>query len=126
MMHIVNSAGLCFFGYLSYPVQYIPDFLTAITGEKYTIESCLKIGERIANMRHLFNLREGLTPLKYYINPRAINAPPPDKGPVANVTLDDVTMIKDYLKAMDWDITTTKPSLKKLQELGLGQLVGDF
>jgi len=125
MVHIVNSAGICLFGYQSYPFQYIPDFLTAVTGEKYTIESCLKIGERIANMRHMFNLREGLNPLKYYINQRAISAPPPDKGPVADVTLDDGTMIKDYLKAMDWDLTTTKPSTKKLQELGLSQLAKD-
>jgi len=123
MMHIVNSSGICDFGYGSYPSQYIPDFLIAVTGEEYTLDSCLDIGERIANMRHLFNLREGLNPLKYHMNPRAVGRPPLKQGPVANVTLEDDTMVKDYLKAMDWDLTTTKPSTKKLQELGLSQLI---
>ena len=78
---------------------------------------------RIANMRHLFNLREGLNPLKYPANPRLVGRPPLKQGPLANVTIDDDTMIKDYLKEMDWDTTTTRPSAGKLQELGLSQLV---
>jgi aldehyde:ferredoxin oxidoreductase len=126
MVHVVNSSGICLFAYLSYPAQFIPDFLTAVTGREYNLDSCLALGERIANMRHLFNLREGLNPLKSFMNPRAVGRPPLKEGPVANVTLDDDTMIKDYLKAMDWDLTTTKPSVKKLQELGLSQLAKDF
>jgi len=123
---VVNSSGICLFAYLSYPAQFIPDFLTAVTGQKYTLDSCLTLGERIANMRHLFNLREGLNPLKYFMNPRIVGRPPLKEGPVANVTLDDDAMNRDYLKATDWDLTTTKPSAKKLQELGLSQLVKDF
>lgn len=126
IVHIVNSSGICIFGYESYSSQYIPDFLTAVTGEEYTLDSCLDIGERIANIRHLFNLREGLNPLKYHMNSRAVGRPPLKKGPVADVTLDDDTMNRDYLLAMDWDITTTRPSNKKLQELGLSQLVKDL
>lgn len=126
MVHVVNSSGICLFAYLSYPAQFIPDFLTAVTGWEYTLDSCLALGERLANMRHLFNLREGLNPLKYFMNPRAVGRPPLKEGPVANVTLDDDTMNKDYLKAMDWDLTTTKPGAKKLQELGLSQLAKDF
>ncbi len=123
MVHVVNSAGICLFAYLSYPTQFIPDFLTAVTGQKYTLDSCLDIGERIGTMRHLFNLREGLNPLKYFMNPRAVGKPPLKEGPLANITIDDDTLIKDYLKAMDWDLTTTRPSAKKLQKLGLSQLV---
>lgn len=126
MVHVVNSSGICIFAYLSYPTQFIPDFLTAVTGWEYTLDSCLALGERLANMRHLFNLREGLNPLKYFMNLRAVGKPPLKEGPVANVTLDDDTMNKDYLKAMDWDLTTTKPSAKKLQELGLSQLAKGF
>lgn len=126
MVHIVNSSGICLFAYLSYPVQFIPDFLTAVTGWEYTFDTCLNVGERIANVRHLFNLREGLNPLKYFFNPRAVGRPPLKEGPVANVTLDDDAMIRDYLKAMDWNLTTTKPSAKRLQELGLSQLANDL
>ncbi|MGB2877795.1 MAG: aldehyde ferredoxin oxidoreductase family protein [Dehalococcoidales bacterium] len=123
MLHIVNSAGICLFAYATYPTQFLPDFLTAVTGQEYTLDSCLDIGERIGTLRHLFNLREGLNPLKYFMNPRAVGKPPLKEGPLANVTIDDDTMIKDYLKSMDWDLTTTEPSAKKLQELGLSQLV---
>ncbi len=123
MVQVVNSAGVCIMGYLCYSAQYITDFLSAVTGEEYTLDSCLAIGERIANIRHMFNLREGLNPLKYFMNPRAVGRPPLKDGPVANVTIDDDTMIKDFLKEMDWDLTTTKPSVKKLQELGLSQIV---
>ena len=123
MVHVVNSAGICLFAYLSYPVQFIPDFLTAITGVEYTIGSCLKIGERIANMRHLFNLREGLNPLNYFFNPRALGRPPLKRGPIANITIDDSSMLIDYLKTMDWDLSTTQPSSKKLKELNLQKLL---
>ena len=123
MLHIVNSAGICLFAYATYPTQFIPDFLTAVTGQEYTLDSCLDIGERIGTLRHLFNLREGLNPLKYFMNPRAVGKPPLKEGPLANATIDDDTMIKDYLKSMGWDLTTTEPSAKKLQELGLSQLV---
>lgn len=123
MMHVVNSSGLCLFGYLSYPVQYIPEFLSAVIGREYSLESCLTIGERIANMRHLFNLREGQNPLKYYFNPRALGKPPLTKGPLTGVTLDDDLMIRDYLREMDWDTETTEPSTRKLRELGLDGLI---
>ncbi len=126
MVHVVNSSGICIFAYIGYPTQFIPEFLTAVTGEEYTIDTCLNIGERIANMRHLFNLREGLNPLQYPFNPRALGRPPLKEGPVANITLDDDNMVKDYLKSMDWGLTTTKPSPKKLQELGLSQLARDL
>lgn len=125
MVHIVNASGICIFGYVSYPTSYIPEFLAAVIGEEYTIDRCMEIGERIATLRHLFNLREGLNPLKYILNPRAVGKPPLEKGPVAGVTIDDDTMVRDYLKAMDWDLTTTKPSAKKLQTLGLSQLAKD-
>jgi aldehyde:ferredoxin oxidoreductase len=47
MAHIVNAAGICIFAYVSYPAQFIPDFLTAITGEDYDFARCFEIGERI-------------------------------------------------------------------------------
>jgi aldehyde:ferredoxin oxidoreductase len=126
IIHIVNASGICEFAFTVYPAQFVPDFLTAITGWEYDFDKCLKVGERIANIRHLFNLREGLNPLKYHINSRAVGRPPLKQGPVADVTIDDDTMVKDYLKEMDWDTKTTRPSAKKLQELGLLELAKDL
>jgi len=126
MVHIVNSGGICIFSYIAYPTQFLTDCLTAVTGVKYDIDSCLEIGERVANMRHLFNIREGLNPLKYTSNQRLVGRPPLKAGPLANVTIDDDLMIRDYLKAMSWDTKTTKPSAKKLAELGLSELVAKY
>jgi len=126
MVHIVNSSGICIFAYLAYPTHFIPDCLTAVTGVEYDFDQCLEVGERVANIRHLFNLREGLNPLKYPMNQRLVGRPPLKVGPVANVTIDDDTMIRDYLKVMDWNLKTTKPSAKKLAELGLSELVAKF
>jgi aldehyde:ferredoxin oxidoreductase len=123
MMHVVNASGICMFAYASYPAQFILDFLKAVTGRDYDFEQCLEVGERVANMRHLFNLREGMNPLDYYMNPRAVGKPPMKEGPLAGVSIDDDTMIKDYLKAMDWDQNTTRPSARKLKELGLSSLI---
>lgn len=122
MMHTVNSSGICEFAYSVYSVQFLPEFLTAVTGWDYDVESCLKIGERIANVRHMFNLREGLNPLEFDMNLRAVGMPPLKEGPVANVTVDEPNMLMEYLRAMGWDLVTTKPSSGKLGELGLSEL----
>ena len=63
IMHVVNAAGLCMFGYLSYPAQCIPDQLSAVTGWDFDMEEVYKTGKRIGTMRHAFNLREGHNPL---------------------------------------------------------------
>jgi hypothetical protein len=52
-----------------------------------------------------------------------VGKPPLEAGPLSGVTIDEETLNRDYLIAMDWDTTTTQPSRKKLQELGLSQLV---
>ena len=77
-------------------------------------------------MRHAFNLREGLNPLQFKVPDRVLGRPPLKEGPLARVTIDEDIMIKDYLTAMDWDALTTKPSKKKLLELGLTDVAKDL
>jgi aldehyde:ferredoxin oxidoreductase len=117
--HVVNASGLCLigFGFGSGPAKLV-DFLNAVTGLNYTLDEVLKAGERIANIRHLFNLREGINELKWVAHPRIYGDPPQAKGPLAGVTID--TKAQNYwnLGALDWDYVTTKPSKKKLIELG--------
>ena len=40
-------------------------------------------------------------------------------GPLAGVTIDQDTVNREFLEAMDWDLETTRPSRTKLLELGL-------
>ena len=93
--------------------------MRAITGWDLTNEELLITGERISNLRQAFNIREGLNPLEFKVPGRVLGKPPLKEGPVAGVTVDEDTMIKEYLTAMDWELRTAKPSRKKLLELGL-------
>ena len=118
--HVVSSTGTCLFLYWALPsVDALVDFMRAVSGWDLTIDELIKTGERITNIRHAFNIREGLNPLEYKIPGRIMGNPPPKEGPLAGVTVDEETMDREYLAAMDWDLKTAKPSQKKLQELGL-------
>jgi len=116
----VVCTGVCLFVYWAFPsVDPIAEFMRAVTGWDVTNDELLKTGERISNLRQAFNIREGLNPLKFRVPDRVLGIPPKKEGPLAGVTIDEDTMIKEYLTAMDWDLKTAKPSKKKLLELGL-------
>ncbi len=123
MMHIVNAAGLCMFGYLSYDAGIIPEFLDAVTGWGFDMHDLLEIGERIANVRRMFNVREGVNPLEWKISGRMLGHPPLTEGNIRGVELDDKTMTREFLQAMDWDNETMKPSKAKLEQLELQDML---
>jgi aldehyde:ferredoxin oxidoreductase len=119
ILHVVSAAGLCHFGYECTDIQYVPDFLSAVTGWALNLGECLRIGERIANLRHLFNLREGLNPLEFRLPGRMVGRPPLELGVLAGIEVDVGTLAREYLAARDWDPVTGVPSLEKLAEMGL-------
>ena len=124
--HVINAAGLCSFGYGVDPAKYIAGFMSAVTGWDRSMDELLKAGERITNMRHAFNLREGINPLELKVHPRIIGKPPYETGPLAGVTADIEAQNYWNLGALDWDRVTTKPSKKKLLELGLEDVAKDL
>ena len=118
--HALESLGACVFVIATYPhVDVLIEFLNAVTGWDTTVEEVLATGERVANLRQAFNIREGLNPLDYVVSGRLVGKPPLEAGPLAGVTIDQDAINREFLEAMDWDLTTTKPSKKKLLELGL-------
>ncbi|HEY91785.1 MAG TPA: aldehyde ferredoxin oxidoreductase family protein [Dehalococcoidia bacterium] len=125
--HVMNAAGLCMFMYISLPsASVLTDFMSAVTGWDVTTEELIKTGERIANIRHSFNLREGLNPIEFKVPDRSLGEPAQKEGPVAGVTVDESTMVQEYLKAMDWDSKSARPSKEKLLELGLADVAGEL
>lgn len=126
MMHVVNAAGVCLFAYLSYDWQFVPDFLTAVTGWKIDTGECHRIGERIAHLRHAFNLREGLNPVRFEVPKRLLGDPPQTEGNVRGITVDIDTQVRDYCKAMDWNPETAVPSKERLLALGLTEVARDL
>ena len=83
-------------------------------------------GERIANIRQAFNIREGLKPRQFAIPGRIMGMPPHKTGPLAGKTVDAETMVKEYLAIMDWDLKTAKPSKAKLSALGLEDIAKEL
>jgi len=125
--HVVSCTGTCLFAYWALPhVDAFLEFMSAVSGWDFTVDELFKTGERIANMRQAFNIREGLNPLKFKVPGRVYGNPPPKRGPLAGITVDEETLYSEYLTAMDWDLKTAKPSKKKLLELGLDDVAKEL
>ena len=88
----------------------------------------ITIGDRIATMRHVFNIREGFTPSDFVYPDRVLGIPPLQSGPLAGVTVKEQVenMVRDYYQSLDWNLKTGKPSIKKLVELGLADIVTEL
>jgi len=126
LSHIVNASGLCYFAVWVYGVKMIPQFLEYATGKNYTLEDLLTIGERIANLRMAFNIREGVRFSDWKVPGRMIGNPPLKAGPLKDITIDFKTLIGEFCEKMEWDPKTGKPSQKKLEELGLENVSQDL
>ncbi len=116
-----NAAGICLFAE-AIDADGLSQFLTAVTGHPYTVEAVYEVGERISNIRQAFNIREGINPLERHVPDRVLGRPPQQEGPLAGITVDLHTRLSNYLRAMDWNPETAKPSKQKLQQLGLGDV----
>jgi aldehyde:ferredoxin oxidoreductase len=126
--HIINASGLCMFAFLGdiEAKKYLTGYMKAVTGWDYSWGELLKAGDRIATMRHIFNLREGINELQWKVHPRIIGKPPLTAGPLAGVTADIEAQVYWNLGALDWDRVTTKPSKEKLRKLGLKDTIKDL
>ncbi len=125
LTHVVNASGICYFALMVYGVPMIQQFMECVTGESRTLDDLLTAGERIANMRMAFNLREGISCADWKMPGRMIGDPPLAAGPLQGITIDAKTMLSEYCETMGWDPRTGRPSREKLQELDLGDIVKD-
>ena len=118
--HMINAVGACVFviGAYSEAVALV-HFLNGLTGWDWTMDEVLKAGERIANIRQAFNVREGLNPVEFKVPGRMVGKPKMGKGPLGDVTVDEEAVNIEWLTAMNWDLKTAKPTKDKLLELGM-------
>lgn len=118
--HVINAAGLCIFASSITPATAIPEYLTLAMGKKFTMEDILEIGERIANLRIAFNLREGIRNKELFKLPgRVLGQPPLSAGPTKEVSVDNKTQLRDYYMAMGWNPETGVPKRAVFERLGL-------
>jgi len=121
-LNVQNAAGLCAFGAKTMGFEYVPKFISAITGWDFDMAECIKAGERIEVMRHLFNLKHGYNPLQTKVPSRAMGKPPLEKGPNTGVIVEVESLRTAYLELMEWDPVTALPSRRRLKELELDAL----
>jgi aldehyde:ferredoxin oxidoreductase len=118
--HVVNAAGVCNFASYITPATAMPKYLTFALGREFDMDDILTIGERIANLRIAFNLREGIQNKEMYTLPdRVLGKPPLKQGPVEGIMVDNKTQVREYYEAMGWDLNSGVPKRAVFERLGL-------
>ncbi|MFX0074815.1 MAG: aldehyde ferredoxin oxidoreductase family protein [Candidatus Hermodarchaeota archaeon] len=90
-------------------------------GIKFGLDEVKLYGERIANMKRLFNIKMGLMPKDDHL-PNILTRPF-DSGGSAGKTPDFEKLKNLFYKFRNWDPETGKPSKAKLKQLGLNSLI---
>ncbi len=125
----VDSLGLCLFAsdhnkwlLPGISQKKMAGLLTAITGIDWDADAFMMAGERIFNLEKMFNIREGFTrkddtlPDRFFTEPFTVG---PEKGATLD-RQDFAEMMDAFYLDREWDVKTTRPSDKKLEQLGLG------
>lgn len=123
-MHVVNAGGMCMFVMLMANTANIPAWFNAVTGWDMSIDEMMLAGERIANLRMAYEVREGGNPRQRLVPSRVSGATTEatHSGPLAGTRVDTETLEREYLAACDWDLATCRPSRAKLESLGLAEV----
>lgn len=124
---VANSAGICIFSAFIVPQDALVRELTFVTGEPWDIDRVQVTGERIQTLRHAFNLREGINPVRDCPVPqRCLDGTGLKSGMGKGYVVDLDAMRDSYVSVVGWDKETTVPSVESLRAVGLDDLVKDL
>ena len=115
-MNVVNGAGGCLFGALlgCTRTPYF-DWLNAATGWDLPPEAYMELGKNIQTIKQAFNIKHGIDPWSFKINPRALGMPPQTEGANKGRFVDIEPMMKDYWRKFDWDPENGHPKQKSFE-----------
>jgi aldehyde:ferredoxin oxidoreductase len=113
----VDSTGICLFTTFGIGAEDIQPMLEHATGAGYTLDECLKIGERVWNLERLFNLKAGLSGRDDTLPPRILQEGIPD-GPAKGMVGKLSDMLPEYYRLRGWDANGV-PGEAKLRQLAL-------
>jgi aldehyde:ferredoxin oxidoreductase len=101
----------------------VNEIITAVTG--LSEDEVKQSGSRALQVRHLFNIREGLRRKDFTISDRAIGKGDGlmTKGPTANRVIDNETIADIFFEKAGWDKETGIPDLDVLKSLDMEDAV---
>lgn len=119
-MMVYDCLGMCKFQRGFFALEGLIEFLGAVIGSSFTEDDLLLVGERVNNLKQLFNLDAGIRREDSYLPKRVITEP--IKSGVSKGSLlteeEMIRMLDDYYEARRWDIEG-RPTQWKLSQLGL-------
>ena len=124
LISVFNALGICIRppSLQSQGPNSIARMLQACLGWKIDAEEVIRIGERIWNLQHIYNLREG-EKREDSMFPKRFSQEKMSEGPGKGMAIipDEVNrMLADYYEARGWDRETGVPTDAKIAELELG------
>jgi aldehyde:ferredoxin oxidoreductase len=118
----VDALGLCKVPVLSlvgdYSLAHEAELLSALTGEVWSAQELLRVGERIVNLERLYNLRHGASRADDDLPDRFVEERVASPGPTQGMTVDIQPMVADFYAAMGWD-EEGRPTAETLARLGI-------
>jgi aldehyde:ferredoxin oxidoreductase len=115
---IYSSLIFCFFS--NPPPSYTIELIKALTGVNFDISNLQNYGERIFNLKRLFNIKMGLTSKNDSIPKILLN--PLDEGPIREMSPDFEKLKKYYYRCRNWNPIDGRPNPSLLNKLKLNEL----
>jgi aldehyde:ferredoxin oxidoreductase len=120
IMCLMDSMKLCkFLLYGGVNLTVITEWLNCLTGFDYTVEEMLATGERIFNLKRLYNIRCGIGRADDTLPRHILEEPRPDGGAAGNLPPLEA-MLQEYYQARGWD-GDGRPSPATLSRLELSE-----
>lgn len=124
----LDALGGCKFMGALLKAEDLVDLIRSATGwMDFTVKDFRQCGERIYNLGRVYCNREGIRRQDDALPERLMREPLPD-GPAEGMTIDRDTleMLKDaYYRYRGWNLEDGIPSIAKLEELDLEELIDD-
>jgi len=114
---VIDSLIYCKFANMAVGEEFFARTLSAVTGENFSADDLMMIGERVWTLERLYNIREGFSKADDSLPDRLLNEPI-SAGPSEGFTVKLAPMLEEYYAFRGWD-NYGVPKPEKLKELSL-------
>ena len=122
---VFDSIGLCHFICTGVPFVLVLKEFWMATGWDINIFEAMTIGERIANIRRAFNVRQGISKGDDRLPKRLLNEPL-SSGEAGGQVVPLEEMLEEYYQLRGWDRESGRPLESTLKRLGLDDVSDDL